>query len=449
MVIIITAATMKIGNSNRHSNTPIDNFADSTQTQTIESVSDTLYGGIQTPFSDFRITGDINKEDYPVIFSKDDKVGYKGKDGSIIAEPIYGFAHEFWYGVGRVRIDKDGEYIWKCIDINGNLYDYDEVYGFHYGVSPVFKDGKYGFINTAGELVVPLNYDKLYCAYADDARSTYAVRDDLLVYLNLTDGFEEVFEKYDTNKKAEYERTFDLKDFNITVVNDMLIVNGESDPTGFKFPMPILQNLDFDLYTQAKKLGTYKAKLIEGYYEGEFFVSFPEYDRPHENNNYEEYYATLNSANINYREVIELKETEEFMDTVKRYLMDNNIENTPFSIDIAFEGDFSGNGVTGAILQVNDTYRDGDIPKPFKENWTEKEFAESRTAFVNTILIIDDLDKPLEYRIVKSNLWTHTSWDYKTEDICFIANLDVDNQLELLISNGYYEYRDYSIVDLE
>ena len=64
--------------------------------------------------------------------------------------------------------------------------------------------------------------------------------------------------------------------------------------------------------------------------------------------------------------------------------------------------------------------------------------------------IIDDLEKPLEYyRIIKSNTWTHLDeTEYRTENIGFIANLDADKELELLISNGYYEYRDYSIVNL-
>lgn len=414
-----------------------------------EAISGTLYGGIHTAFSNFRLTPDFVSGSYLVKFEKDGKVGFKDGNGNTLVEAIYGNAHDFWKGVGKVRIDKDGGYIWKCLDINGDLYDYDEVYGFDFALSAVSKGGKYGFINTAGELVVPLIYDELYCSYTDNARSTYALRDGNFVYLNLTDGYEEAFQSYDLNRRSEYNRTVNLKDYNIAVVNDMLIVNGVAQPSAIDFPIPVLQDLDFDLYTQSKKLGTYKAKLTQGAYEGEIFITFPEYNRAFANDTYEEYYAVLNSSNINYREVKSLAKVEKFNDTAKQYLKDNNIENTPFSIDLAFEGDFSGNGVKGAVIEINDSYREDDIPKPFKEEWTEKKFNDSKTAFVNTILIMDDLNKPLEYRIVKSNIWTHIDWDYKTENIGFIANLDADKQLELLISNGYYEYRDYAIVDLQ
>ncbi len=444
ILIFIAVVTLLNGNTNKTSNTFVDN---SSSINNREKISATLYGGIDTPFLNFKITPNF-PETYPAIFKKDGKVGFKDIYGHTIAEAIYVDASDFQKGVGHVRINQNGA--WKAIDHNGNLYDYDEVYGFEFGLSPVSKAGKYGFINTAGELVVPLIYDQLYCAYTDNARSTYAVRAGKFVYLNLTDGYEEAFERYDPHKISEYKRTIDINDYNIVVANDMLIVNGVSQPTGINFPISILQGLDFDLYTQDKKLGTYRAKLIPSAYEGEIFVSFPEYHRPLANNSYEEYYAVLNSRNIRYREVTKLADVEKFTDTAKRYVKDSKIENTPFSIDIAFEGDFNGNGVTGVVLQIDDAYRNKyETPKPFREKWTEKKFVDSKIAFVNAILIIDDLSKPLEYRIVKSNIWTHIDWDYKTENIGFIANLDADNQLELLISNGYYEYRDYAIVDFK
>ncbi|MEA1961367.1 MAG: DUF5050 domain-containing protein [Bacillota bacterium] len=416
----------------------------------MKNAAEALYGGIQTAFAGFRITPD--KISYLVKFEEDGKVGFKDGNGKIIVEAIYGKAGDFHKGIARVRIDKEDEYIWKCIDINGKVYNYDEVYGFEFGLSAVLKDAKYGFINTSGELVVPLIYDELYCAYTDNARSTYAVRDGDFVYLNLTNGYEESYERYDINKVPEYARTIDLRDYNIVVVNDMLVVNGAAQPCALDLPISILQDLDFDLYTQSEKLGTYKAKLTPGCYEGEIFVSFPDcpkYSRPQSNKNYEEYYAVLNSSNIKHREVSKLAKAEKYSNTAKQYLRDNYIENTPFSIDNAYKGDFSGNGVTGAVFEVNDTYRKDDIPRPFEEKWPEKKFVDNKTAFVNTILYIRDIKNPLEYRIVKSNIWNHIDWDYKTENIGFIANLDADNQFELLVSNGYYEYRDYAIVDFE
>ena len=145
-----------------------------------------------------------------------------------------------------------------------------------------------------------------------------------------------------------------------------------------------------------------------------------------------------------------VKSTEKYVNTAKRYLEDNKIENTPIFIDSAFEGDFTGSGVTGAVLEICDSNRRDRTSKPYSQNWGKQQFEENKTAFVNAILMIDDLNKPLEYRIIKSNIWTHLDeTKYTTENIGFIANLDTDKQLELLISNSYYEYRDYSIVDLD
>ena len=87
-----------------------------------ESVSETFYGGIQTSFSNFKITPEFQFQDYPTIFSKDGKVGYKDKDGKIIVQPIYAVAHEYWNGVGSVRIDNyDGPFTWKAVDVYGNF----------------------------------------------------------------------------------------------------------------------------------------------------------------------------------------------------------------------------------------------------------------------------------------------------------------------------------------
>jgi hypothetical protein len=366
-------------------------------------LSATLYGAIHTPFANFRITPDFKSENYPVVFEENGKVGFKDQNGKTMVPAIYSKAGSFWKGVAKVRLDQDGGYVWKAVDMNGKVYGYDEVYGFEFGLSPVSQNGKYGFINTAGELAVPLNYDQLFCAYTDNGRSTYAVQEDRFVYLNLKDGFEERFEKYNPAHKSEYKRTIDLKDYNLVVANNMLIVNGLSQPSALSFPIPVLEGLDFDLYTRHKMLGTYKARLIPGFYEGEIFFSFPDYTGPSLNET--EYYALLDSRHISGREVSPLSSTESLVNTARQFLHTNNIENTPFAIDMAFSGDLQGNGVRGAVVQINDTYRKKDLPVPFKEKWTPRQFTEGHTSFVNAILIIDDLNKPLEYRVIKSIIY--------------------------------------------
>ncbi|HHV65118.1 MAG TPA: hypothetical protein GXX46_08615 [Peptococcaceae bacterium] len=47
-----------------------------------------------------RLTEEVLKEDYPVQFTENGKIGFKDKDGNVIVEPIYSMDHEFWNGVG-------------------------------------------------------------------------------------------------------------------------------------------------------------------------------------------------------------------------------------------------------------------------------------------------------------------------------------------------------------
>ena len=415
-----------------------------------ETKSETMYGALRMPFPDFRITSDIKSEDYPMVFEKDGLTGYKDKTGKIIVAPTYGMAQAFANGVGRVRIDNpDGSYTWKVVNIDGHVYDYDEVYGFFYGLALGLKDSKYGFINYDGQKIVPFAYDKVFNFYSDNVRSFYAIRDGKLVHLNLIDGYEEVFEKYDPNHQSQYQQIIDLKYHNLTIIDNRLMVNRQFDSEGEYFPLTILQDLDFVVYDQDRKVGTYKASLKPGDLEGEVFITFPDYQNGTENDPPTGYYAVLASADIVDRRAEVSESTEQYKDTVERYLRDNRIENTPVSIHSALRGDFQDNGVTGVVLEVNDNYREDQNSRPFKEGWGEEQFATNKSALVNAILIIDDLSKPSDYRVIKSNLWTHLdATQYITHNVEFIANLDADPPMELLISNGYYEYRDYSILDL-
>ena len=72
------------------------------------------------------------------------------------------FDYEF-YKNGLTEIKKKGKY--GFIDSRGNLVVdciYDDVYGFYNGFAQVKKDNKYGFVNTNGNLVVDCIYDFVY-----------------------------------------------------------------------------------------------------------------------------------------------------------------------------------------------------------------------------------------------------------------------------------------------
>lgn len=44
-----------------------------------------------------------------------------------------------------------------------SYFQYDFAYPFSQGLSCVSRGGKYGFINTAKEVVIPLSYDRAVC----------------------------------------------------------------------------------------------------------------------------------------------------------------------------------------------------------------------------------------------------------------------------------------------
>ncbi|MCT4598836.1 MAG: WG repeat-containing protein [Vallitalea sp.] len=424
-----------------------ESTSDKVETEQIKSkvkdtCSDTLFGVIQTPFSEFEIIGDICYEDYPVTYRIDEKIGFKDKNGQVIVEAIYENVHAFKNGVASVRIDNaNGTYTWKQIDINGNIYDYDKVSGFHYGLSPVLKNDKYGFINLEGKLVVPLIYDNLFNSFTEEGHCCYAIRNEKLFYLNLQEGYEEEYEHYNVNNESNYERIIDIKDESLIVVNGKLLVDGQSDYIGALFPIAVLQDMYFNLSNQKKEIGTYQVEIIQGVF-GELDFSFPKYT------NYG-YYGVLSSVSRPKVDVTQLDSVEKYSATIHEYLVDNNIENTPINTEVAFEGDFAGNGGKGVIIELNDTYIGNGYPIPYKENWTQEKFRNDKTAFVNVILIIDDINKPLEYRVIKSNIWTHLDEeDVMRQHIAFIDNFDEDKELEMIISDLYYEWEEYSIVDL-
>jgi len=464
IIVLVTACATLTNGKSENPFEPNPSALNQDELIVIDENSPTLYGAIQTPFENFRLTEEVPKKVYPVPFSENGKMGFKDKDGNVIVEPLYNRVQQFWNGVGGIRIDNpDRSFTWKTLDLQGNVYDYDEVYGFAYGLSDVKKGDKYGYINGDGELVVPLQYDELFNAYIypdeesyQGYRSSYALKDGKFVYLNLKDGYEEVFEKYDPAKQSEYKRYVNMKDYSLAVVNDMLVVNGRSDPNGTLFPLMILEGKDFKLFKENESVGTFQAKVTRGNYEGEVFIYFPGYSGVSESGTFSnadnpgEYYAVPVELGTGYRELSEAAGPERYMDTVKLYLRDKNAENAPVRIDRAVQGDFDGDGQQGVLLQINDTYRQrgGGDPLPFTEQWTTRKFADDKTAFVNSILIIDNISKPLEYRVIKSNVWTHTDWDYKIENIAYVANFDADDELELMIENGYYEYGDYALVDL-
>ena len=141
-----------------------------------------------------------------ICFSEDGKeFGYMDKDGKVvIPEQFFGaedFAdgiavvmnEDYHYGVidkkgnflidyqkkslgnrgeGRVCFYNSNTYKWGLMDKNGNEIvsaKYDELGPFTCGMARVKRNGKYGYINTKGEEVIPCRYHNGYMFYSDVA----------------------------------------------------------------------------------------------------------------------------------------------------------------------------------------------------------------------------------------------------------------------------------------
>ena len=64
------------------------------------------------------------------------------------------------FSEGLARVKQDGK--WGYINTQGEVvipFIYDEVRSFHEGLSPIRQNGKWGFITPQGEVVIPCIYD--------------------------------------------------------------------------------------------------------------------------------------------------------------------------------------------------------------------------------------------------------------------------------------------------
>jgi tetratricopeptide (TPR) repeat protein len=104
-----------------------------------------------------------------IAFSKNDKLGYMDSLGNIKVQPI--FSSEILASVyapdGHDGIEEGYE---KCYSVNENL-DYTQFEFFNeYNLSPNFSSGlatvqignQYGYINTSGDITIPIIYDMAY-----------------------------------------------------------------------------------------------------------------------------------------------------------------------------------------------------------------------------------------------------------------------------------------------
>ena len=93
---------------------------------------------------------------------KENKWGYINKQGEWVIEPQYDEAWSFDDDYPLAIVEKDGKQ-W-LIDTNGRMVGkkWDKIYAINYdGTAIVEKNNKFGFVNTAGDVIVEAKYDSV------------------------------------------------------------------------------------------------------------------------------------------------------------------------------------------------------------------------------------------------------------------------------------------------
>ncbi len=94
----------------------------------------------------------------------DGKWGFINTEGKIIVKPQYEWASSFIGGIAKVS--KNGEF--TLINNQGKQITdwFDRIFFFSEGLAVVAKDGKWGYIDINGHVVIPLQYDRAF-AFTD------------------------------------------------------------------------------------------------------------------------------------------------------------------------------------------------------------------------------------------------------------------------------------------
>lgn len=104
---------------------------------------------------------------YYAAAEKDGLWGYLDEGGGWVIEPKYADARSFDYDKAWVRLPDsapEGAGKWGLIDHKGDFLiepQFDAACNFDNGLAAVVKDGRCGFINESGNVVIPLKFDNV------------------------------------------------------------------------------------------------------------------------------------------------------------------------------------------------------------------------------------------------------------------------------------------------
>jgi hypothetical protein len=94
----------------------------------------------------------------------DGKWGYINAAGRIVVEPQYSYAYSFSDGLAQVWLGEQGEkryFINKDGDVVFTPPEVGFVSEFHEGLAPYLIRFKYGYIDKQGQVVIPLQFDRV------------------------------------------------------------------------------------------------------------------------------------------------------------------------------------------------------------------------------------------------------------------------------------------------
>jgi hypothetical protein len=115
-----------------------------------------------------------------LVHLPDGAKGLVDKQGKIVTLN-FSFEHMKPFAHGLAAVKVDGKY--GYVDQQGTLIikpQYDDAYPFDQGLAGVAQEGKYGLIDRTGKLVVPLEYDHITYFHEDracafDQKGRYAI----------------------------------------------------------------------------------------------------------------------------------------------------------------------------------------------------------------------------------------------------------------------------------
>lgn len=275
--------------------------------------TNSFFGVIYKEYPDFNVLP-YNEEEQPIVFEQDGKYGYKDAAGNTLVEPIYDYAEPYQGGFAEASFDNGGNGVYAYFGMDGAQFDFDEIDAVGNGIALVKKDGKYGFINIKGDIIIPIVYDDIFTY--DSELYMYAVKEDVGMCIDLTYGYEKTYELFDASRKELYDKVIDVKDYTVVIVDNFILINGKEAEKTTPLPLCIMMGLEFDTFIEGEGIIKQKGSLNhDGYYGPTISVDFEKKCRV----------AVPSYQNSDLHSVKTNKNTEKYQLTAEKYLLDSGI----------------------------------------------------------------------------------------------------------------------------